>query len=92
MQRPRIPAEVTASGRADWRLFKRPATGEAALAAVAAEAFRESAQRALIRVFMAEGNGSEALRQFSRYKVTLAEELGVRPTPAIEELVKPLRD
>ena len=65
---------------------------EVALAAVAAEPFRESAQRALIRVFMAEGNGSEALRQFSRYKVTLAEELGVRPTSAIEELVKPLRD
>lgn len=65
---------------------------EAALAAVAAEPFRESAQRALIRVFLAEGNGSEALRQFSRYKVTLAQELGVRPTPAIEALVRPLRD
>jgi DNA-binding SARP family transcriptional activator len=81
----RVSEAMTEQGQ-----FARAA--EAALAAVAAEPFRESAQRALIRVFMAEGNGSEALRQFSRYKVTLAEELGVRPTPAIEELVRPLRD
>jgi DNA-binding SARP family transcriptional activator len=65
---------------------------EAGLAAVAAEPFRESAQRALIGVFVAEGNAGEALRQFRRFELTLAEELGVRPTPAIEALVRTLTD
>src|SRR5207302_1114287 len=39
----------------------------AGMAAVAAEPFRESAQVALIRAHLAEGNRADAVRQFARY-------------------------
>jgi DNA-binding SARP family transcriptional activator len=52
----------------------------AALAAVRVEPLRESARAALIRVHMAEGNQSEALGEYERYRVLLRAELGIEPT------------
>ncbi len=60
---------------------------EVAVAAVAAEPLRESAHRALIRVHLAEGNRSEALRQYHRYRELLRAELGVEPTAALRQLL-----
>lgn len=59
----------------------------AALAAVRAEPLRESPRAALIRVHIAEGNPSEALREFARYGELLKVELGVGPTERLRALV-----
>ncbi len=57
----------------------------AAVAAVAVEPLRESAHRALIGVHLAEGNRSEALRQYHRLRRPLAAE----PTAALRQLIAP---
>jgi DNA-binding SARP family transcriptional activator len=75
--------QLTASGRLDEAL-------EAGLAAVAGEPLRESAQRALIRVHLAEGNGGEAMRQYRLYRHLLDEQLGIEPSPLMAELVRDL--
>lgn len=62
----------------------------AALAAVRAEPLRESPRAALIRVHIAEGNPTEALREFSRYGELLMLELGVEPTERLRALVSEL--
>jgi len=62
----------------------------AALAAVRAEPLRESPHAALIRVHIAEGNPSEALREFARYGELLMLELGVEPTQRLRALVAEL--
>ena len=72
--------QLTAAGRLDEAL-------EAGLAAVAGEPLRESAQRALIRVHLAEGNGGEAIRQYRLYRHLLTEHLGIEPSALMEELV-----
>ncbi|HML98975.1 MAG TPA: bacterial transcriptional activator domain-containing protein [Tepidiformaceae bacterium] len=63
----------------------------AAVAAVRAEPLRESAHAALVRVHLAEGNQSEALRAFERYRDLLENELGLEPTPRLLELVHGLQ-
>lgn len=63
---------------------------EAGLTAVSAEPLRESAQRSLVRAFLAEGNRAEALRQYRHCRRLLHEELGVKPSPEMEELIKGL--
>jgi DNA-binding SARP family transcriptional activator len=63
---------------------------EAALAAVAGEPLRESAHRALIRVHLAEGNRSEARRQYELFRSLLASKLGLEPSPVLEALVSGL--
>lgn len=60
---------------------------EAALAAVAAEPLRESAHRALIGVYLAEGNTVSAFRQYEAYRRLLADELHVAPSTLMEELM-----
>jgi DNA-binding SARP family transcriptional activator len=65
------------------------ATG-AALAAVGVEPLRESARAAVIRVHLAEGNQSEALREFARYRTLLHAELGLEPTEQLHRLVADL--
>jgi len=65
------------------------ATG-AALAAVRVEPLRESARAAVIRVHLAEGNQSEALREFARYRTLLRAELGLEPTEQLHRLVAEL--
>jgi SARP family transcriptional regulator, regulator of embCAB operon len=75
---------LTATGR--W--------GEAAAAAgaaVLAEPLRESAHAALIQVHLAEGNQSEAVREFARYRTLLHTELGLEPTPRLRQLVQGLQ-
>jgi SARP family transcriptional regulator, regulator of embCAB operon len=75
---------LTAAGR--W--------GEAAVAAgaaVRAEPLRESAHAALIQVHLAEGNQSEAVREFARYRTLLHAELGLEPTPRLRQLVQGLQ-
>jgi SARP family transcriptional regulator, regulator of embCAB operon len=59
----------------------------AAGAAIRADPLRESAQAALIRVHLAEGNQSEALRAFDRFNRLLQADLGLMPTPHLRELV-----
>jgi DNA-binding SARP family transcriptional activator len=62
---------------------------DAALAAIAGEPLRESGHRALIRVHLAEGNPSEALREYDRFRQML-DGLGLAPSPRLEELVRGL--
>jgi DNA-binding SARP family transcriptional activator/DNA-binding HxlR family transcriptional regulator len=63
----------------------------AARAAIKVEPLRESAHATLIRVHLAEGNQSEALRVFDRYRSTLNTLLGLEPTPRISDLVAAIR-
>jgi DNA-binding SARP family transcriptional activator len=60
---------------------------EAALAAVSIEPYRESAHRALIRTFIAEGNSASAVAHYQRYRRLLTNELGLRPTSQMKALV-----
>lgn len=59
----------------------------AALAAVRLEPLRETAHAALIKAHLAEGNRSEALRQFRRCQELLTAELSVQPSAWIRQLV-----
>ena len=60
---------------------------EAGLAAVASEPLRESAQRSLIRAYLAEGNFFEALRQYRWYRKILWDEVKIKPTSDLDRLV-----
>ena len=62
---------------------------EAALAAVREEPLRESSHRSLIRAHLAEGNVSEAIREYRGYRQLLNEELGVAPSREMEGLLHP---
>jgi len=64
----------------------------AGLAAVASEPLRESAHRALIKAFLAEGNPGEAIRQYGLYQDILREELRLEPSAQITKLVTGLSD
>jgi DNA-binding SARP family transcriptional activator len=55
---------------------------------VAAEPLRESAHRMVISAHLAEGNGSEALRQYEWFRALLATELGLEPSPKLTELIR----
>jgi DNA-binding SARP family transcriptional activator len=61
---------------------------EAGLSAVAGEPLRESANLALLNAHLAEGNRSEALRAYERYRGQLAAELSLRPSRKLEDLVR----
>jgi DNA-binding SARP family transcriptional activator len=60
---------------------------QAGLLAVAADPLRESAQTALIQAFLAEGNVSEARRQFEEFQKVLRAELDLDPSDALRALV-----
>ncbi len=60
---------------------------QAALAAVTLEPLRETAHAALIRAYLAEGNRSEALRQFQRCRELLETGLAVEPSESIRQLI-----
>lgn len=60
---------------------------EAAIAAIAAEPLRESAQRALIEAHLSEGNWVEAHRGFVNYRDLLRRELGVSPSHELASFV-----
>jgi DNA-binding SARP family transcriptional activator len=59
----------------------------AACAAVRADPLRESARASLIQVHLAEGNQSEAVREFARYQALLHVDLGLEPTPRLRQLM-----
>jgi DNA-binding SARP family transcriptional activator len=59
----------------------------AAQAAIEADPLRETPRAALIRVHMAEGNVSDAIREFARYRELLERELGLEPTPRLQALL-----
>jgi DNA-binding SARP family transcriptional activator len=59
----------------------------AARAAVQAEPLRESARAALIRVHVAEGNQSNAVGEFERYRVLLRAELNLEPTVRLRRIL-----
>ena len=61
---------------------------QAALAAIASDPLRESARSVLIRAYLAEGNRSEAQREFRRYRELLLGSLGVEPTPRLHALAR----
>lgn len=70
----------------------RPAdAAEAARAAMKVDPLRESAHATLIRVHLAEGNQSEALRVFDRYSSLLMSALDLEPTPHMIDLVASIR-
>jgi DNA-binding SARP family transcriptional activator len=59
----------------------------AAGAAVRADPLRESARACLIRVHLAEGDQSEAVREFARYQELLHVDLGLEPTLRLRHLI-----
>ena len=61
---------------------------EVAMSAVSVEPLRESAQRTLIEAHLAEGNFIEARRVYAAYKRLTIEELGVRPSDELAEIVR----
>jgi DNA-binding SARP family transcriptional activator len=75
------------------RLAAAGCTGEAleaAYAAVRLEPLRESAHRVLVRVHLAEGNPSEALRAYRCFRDLLGDELRLAPTAKMTALVSDL--
>jgi len=60
---------------------------EAGLSAMRSEPLRESAHRALVRAHLAEGNTCEALTQYRRFRELLHDELGLDPSPQMEDLI-----
>jgi DNA-binding SARP family transcriptional activator len=72
------------------RLIEMGRVGDALLAALAVttdDPLRESAQRALIKVHLAQGNTGEAIRQLRRCEQLFERELGVRPSLQLTRLV-----
>jgi DNA-binding SARP family transcriptional activator len=60
---------------------------EAGLAAIATEPLRESAHRVLISSYVAEGNLSEARRDYRSYCNVARKQLGVGPSPRLRGLI-----
>lgn len=76
---------------AEWLLARGRLTEalDAALASVETEPYRESAHRLSVRIHIAEGNLAEAVRVYLAYREMLAADLGVPPSPLMDELVAP---
>lgn len=73
-------AKLSRAGRAGEAI-------DAGLAAVEAEPLRESAQRALVAAHLAEGNVSEARRQYLLYRELLREALGIEPSEQLRSMI-----
>ena len=56
---------------------------DAAYAAIAVEPLYESAQATLITAHLAEGNRTEAIRQFTAFRRMLYDETGLTPSPSL---------
>ena len=65
---------------------------EAGFAAIAGEPLRESAHRALICTYIAEGNFGEAFRQYRVYCDLAREHLGVPPSPRLRAMMTSLHE
>jgi len=79
-----ICSRLTAAGRYGEAV-------DAGLAAIRAEPLRESAHRALIETYLAEGNHWEAVRQYELFRRLLLDELGLEPSAALVGLVPAAR-
>lgn len=64
----------------------------AALAVLQAAPLRETANAMLIRIHLAQGNRTEALSAYEKYRDLLHAELGIEPTDEIKALVKEGQD
>jgi DNA-binding SARP family transcriptional activator len=64
----------------------------AALAATVIDPLRESAQRAVIRIQLANGNYHAAVRQYLGYRRDMLGELGIGPSVQMERLIRPVMD
>ena len=62
----------------------------AGLSAIAGEPLRESAHRALIAAYLAEGNAGEALRHYRLFARLLRRQLQLRPSPEMNALIAPV--
>ena len=74
-------------------LIERCCLGDAlipALAAVQAEPLRESARRLVVQVQIAQGNVAEAIHSYHGYQSLLREELGLEPSPLMDQLIQVL--
>lgn len=60
----------------------------AAMSALAADPLRESAHRAVIKIYLAEGNVAEAIRQLRRCERLMIEEVGVPPSSRLNDLIR----
>jgi len=79
--------------RAASALVERRHLGDAliaALAAVQAEPLRESARRIVVQVQIAQGNAAEAIHFYRAYQSLLRQELGLEPSPLMDQLIQPL--
>lgn len=63
----------------------------AAAAAIAGDPLRETARAAMIRVHLAEGNWSEAQREFGQYQVRVRRDLAREPTEQLRTLLTRIR-
>jgi DNA-binding SARP family transcriptional activator len=61
-------------------------SAEASLTALRDDPLRETAHRALIRNYLAEGNSAEAVRHYRSYRGLLGSRLGLEPSARIKEL------
>lgn len=61
---------------------------EVALAVVAAEPMRESAERVLLEALLAQGNRAEAGRAYADFRELLVRELGVEPSRQLAALLR----
>jgi DNA-binding HxlR family transcriptional regulator/DNA-binding SARP family transcriptional activator len=64
----------------------------AARAAISVDPLRESPQACLIKVHLATGNQSEALKAYDQYHRRLLDELGLEPTPLLTDLVRSIQN
>jgi DNA-binding SARP family transcriptional activator len=60
---------------------------EVGLLCVAGEPLRESAHRAVMRVYLADGNPGDAIRQYQLCERLFAEQLGIGPSDQMRELL-----
>ncbi len=60
---------------------------QAARAAISIDPLRESPQGRLIRAHLATGNQSEALKAYEQYRHRLLDELGLKPTSLLSDLI-----
>jgi DNA-binding SARP family transcriptional activator len=63
---------------------------QAAQAVIKLEPLRESAHRRVIRIHLAEGNQSAAIRHYRLYRRLLQRELGLPPSAQMDQLISPL--
>src|SRR5437899_2911084 len=63
-----------------------------ALRILAVDPVHEPAHRALMELYAAQGRHAAALRQYEQLRETLARELGARPEPETDALIRRIRD